>query len=114
MLKYFINSQLFSLQKVFTSFQSRVVPFQMALASGSNNYLFYTKIYDIKPGEPIVEPEEQPAYYNVDDEDEFPDEFNQIPIPETPKDLKIESPLNTAEIPPKDKDAKGPKGEGVV
>jgi len=115
MLKYFINSHLASIQKAATSFQSRLSPFQMALAtSGSNNYIFNMKTYDIKPDEPVLEPEEQPGYYNVYDEDEFPGESSDIPIPETPKDLKIESPLNTTDIPPRDKDAKGPSGEGVL
>jgi len=76
-----------------------------------NQAALLMKLYDIHPGEPIVDPAEQPGYYNVYDDDEFPEtnpESNSIPAEERVKDPGV-----TNKVPLKD-DPQGPNGEGVI
>lgn len=47
--------------------------FNFALSAGSHSFLVNFKPYEIKPEVHVVDPEEQPAYPNVDVEDEFPE-----------------------------------------
>jgi hypothetical protein len=70
MLKKFINFPFsHSLRRVI----AYPAQFKLALGTGSQSFLVNFKPYEIKPEAPVVDPEEQPGFYNVYDEDEFPE-----------------------------------------
>jgi len=123
MLKQLFNLQL---QKAAATFAGRNPGFSNMLASlaapkynvtlsgASGNHIMNMKLYDVKPDEPVLDPEEQPGYYNVYDEDEFPEEEKEH-HPEPDIGRKIESPLNKPS--PKNEPEhkpKGPLGEEVL
>lgn len=90
MLKNVFNSQL----KKAAAFLAPT-SYKVALSgAGSFSFVSNFKPYDVKPDEPILEPEEQPNYYNVYDDDEFPGES-------TPKAEHIDVPKKPAKEAPK-------------
>lgn len=79
MLKKFISFPFFNSLKSAVAYPAQ---FKLALGTGSQSFLVNFKPYEIKPDEPVVEPQEQPAFYNVYDEDEFPPEEPTRELPE--------------------------------
>ena len=121
MIRHLFNSQLPSLQATINRVvlsHSKVPAFansSFKLPSYRNNLLnnpfLCVKLYDIKPDEPIVDPEEQPGYYNVYDEDEYPEERKESEI----EDSNNERPQdpNVNKVPPSE-DPKGPLDEQIL
>ena len=121
MIRHLFNSQLPSLQATINRVvlsHSRVPAFANSSfklpsyrTSLLNNPFLSMKLYDVKPDEPIVDPEDQPGYYNVYDEDEYPEERKE---PER-EDINNEKPLdsNINRVPPSE-DPKGPLDEQVL
>ena len=91
-----------------------VLRYNVALSSGSSqSFLSFFKPYDTaKTDEPVLEKEEQPGYYNVYDEDEFPEEKEPKPG-RTETEKREDPPAVTNRVPPTE-DPKGPMDEEIL
>ena len=114
MFRNLFNSQL---QKA-ASDMARNFPalrYNVALSSGSSqSFLSFFKPYETaKTDEPVVEPEEQPGFYNVNDEDEFPEQEKEPSTGRTEVEKREDPPAVTNRVPPS-QDPKGPLDEEVL
>lgn len=93
-----------------------VLRYNVALSSvsGSQSFLSFFKPYEpAKTDEPVVDKEDQPGFYNVYDEDEFPEEGNQPTSGRTETEKREDPPAVTNRVPPSE-DPKGPLDEEVL
>src|SRR5690242_5936150 len=81
-----------------------VLRYNVALSSGSSqSFLSFFKPYDTaKTDEPVMDKEEQPGYYNVYDEDEFPEGEGAPNTGRTETEKREDPPAVTNRVPPSD------------